>query len=115
MVCLVFFFFDISVHFVRYILLHMLKYVPGIQRVYDEALRMKPRLLAFFPDHFKTEEMCNEVVEKDPNTIWHFPVHLRMQEMFFKAVEKYLYPLKFVSDHLKSHEMCDKVVHMGPY
>ena len=85
----------------RYILLHMLKYIPGVQGVYDEAVRKEPRSLAFVPDCFKKDEMCNKVVEKHPNTLWHVSVHLRTEEMCIKVVEKYLYPLKFVSDHLR--------------
>ena len=57
-----------------YILLHVLKYVPGTQRVCDEAVRRKPRALAFVIDLFKTEEMCNEAVEKDPCTLRYVPV-----------------------------------------
>ena len=34
----------------------------------------QPRSLAFVPDFFKTEEMCNQAVEKDTNTLWHVPV-----------------------------------------
>ena len=70
-----------------YILLHMLKYVPGIQGVYDEAVRRKPPSLAFVPDCLKTEEMCNETIEKDPYSLRHVPVHLRTQVMCIKAVE----------------------------
>ena len=52
-----------------YILLHMLKYVPGAQGVYDEAVRKEPRSFAFVPDCFKTEEINNNAVEKHPNTL----------------------------------------------
>ena len=48
------------------VLLHMLKYVPGMQEMCHEEVRRKPRSLKFIPDIFKTQEMCNEVVRRKP-------------------------------------------------
>ena len=62
------------------------------------------------PDHFKTEEMCNQTVENNPYRMRFIPVHFRTQEMCIKAIEKYLYPLIFVSDHLKTEKMCNEAV-----
>ena len=44
--------------------------------------------LAYFPDHFKTEEMCKKAVEKDPLLLIEVPGHLKTQEMCNEAVEK---------------------------
>ena len=63
-------------------LLHMLKYVPGVQEAYDEAVahcyrpppeiylvfikakgvNIEPRFLLLVPDRFKTQEMCEKAV-----------------------------------------------------
>ena len=53
----------------RYILLHMLNYIPGVQGLYDEGVCKEPRSFAFVPDCFKTEEINNNAVEKHPNTL----------------------------------------------
>ena len=41
-------------------LLHMLKYIPGVQEKYDEAVPRNPYKLKLVPDHFKTQEMCEK-------------------------------------------------------
>ena len=45
------------IHFFKkafgYILLYILKYIPGIQEEFNKDVRRKPRLLAFIPDHLK--------------------------------------------------------------
>ena len=76
------------------VLLYRLKYVPGVQEAYDEAVvrcykplteiylisikakdvDIEPRFLLLVADHFKTREMCE------------------------KAVKKYLWLLKYVPD-----------------
>ena len=56
------------------------------QEIYNEAVRIEPRSLAFVPDHFKTEEMCNKAVHRD------------------------LYPLDYVPDLFKTLEMCNKAM-----
>ena len=68
------------------VLLYMLKYVPAVQQVHDEAVvcRRSPlpeiylicikakdvdieqRFLPFVPDYFKTREMCDKAVRKYP-------------------------------------------------
>ena len=49
-------------------------------------VKLVPWLICHVPDHFKTEEMCNDAV-------WVDPLHL-----------------KYVPDHFKKQEMCDKAV-----
>ena len=82
------------------VLLYMLKYVPGTQEAYDEAVACRRRpppwiylirikakdvdieshFLSFVPDRFKTREMCE------------------------KAVKKYLWLLKYVPDWFATHQ-----------
>ena len=45
-----------------YILLRMLKYIPWTQEICKEVVHIEPRSLAFVPDYFKSEEMCNQAV-----------------------------------------------------
>ena len=46
------------------VLFYILKYIPGAQEVINEEVRRKPFLLINVPDHLKTQEMCEEAVEK---------------------------------------------------
>ena len=48
------------------VLLCMLKYVPGVQEACNEEVRDDPHSLAFIPDFFKTQGMCNEAVRRKP-------------------------------------------------
>ena len=50
---------------------------------------MEPCSLAYVPDHFKTQEMCNMAVRMEPLL------------------------LKYVADHLKTQEMCLKKGYEG--
>ena len=45
-------------------------------------------LLAYVPDHFKTEEMCNEAVLVDPWLMYDVPDYLKTQEMCNEVVKK---------------------------
>ena len=49
-----------------------------------------PRWLKEIPEHFKTQEMCNETVAQFP------------------------YALRYVPDHLKTQEMCNQAVRNNP-
>ena len=90
------------------VLLHMLKYVPGMQEMCDEVVCRKPHSLELIPDIFKTQEMCDEAIGVDPYALWYVPGHLRMREMFERVVENELWLLKYVPDHLKTENMFDK-------
>ena len=83
----------------------MLKYVPWNWLVYIE-----PRFLKLTPDDLKTQEMCNEAIEKASWLLYDVPVHIRTYEMCNTAVEKCLHPLRFIPDHLKTREMWIKAV-----
>ena len=85
-----------------YILLHMLKYVSGMQEMCDEEVCSDPRFLPFVPDCFKTPGICNEAVHRKPYTPWYVPDHLRTQKMFEGVVENEPWLLKYVPDWLKT-------------
>ena len=48
------------------VLLYILKYIPGAQEMINEEVRRKPFLLMGVPDHFRKQEMCEEVAEASP-------------------------------------------------
>ena len=50
----------------RNIFLRMVKYIPWTREIYNEAVYIEQRSLAFMPDNFKTEEMFINAVEADP-------------------------------------------------
>ena len=39
--------------------LYMLKYVPGVQKAYDEVVRKELHSLEYVPDRIKLQKMCN--------------------------------------------------------
>ena len=45
-----------------------------------EGIRLCPWLIAHVPDHFKTQEMCNEAVEVDPSFLQYVPDWFVSQE-----------------------------------
>ena len=97
------------------VILHMLKYVPGIQGVDDEAVYIGGCPLAYVPDHFKTQGMCIKTVAVDLWQFWNVPDHFKTKKMCERAVEDEPYTLKFVPDHLKTKKMCERAVKKDPY
>ena len=47
------------------------------QEMCIEAVRMKPRSLAYVTDNFKTQEMCNVAVRMDACLLKYVPNHLK--------------------------------------
>ena len=88
----------------------MLKYVPWNWLVY-----IKPRFLKLILDDLKTQEMCNEDIEKAPRLLHDVPLRLRTPGMCLRAVEKCLHPFRFIADHLKTQRMCEKAVEKNRY
>ena len=83
----------------RYVLLHMLEYIPWAKGMRKEAVRRKPYILWRIPDHYKTHEMCEIAVEKDPWALDYVPNHLKTQEKCQKAVEKTSWQLGDIPYH----------------
>ena len=63
-------------------------------------MRIKPYLLRYVPDHFKTEEMCKKAVEQASWQLENVPDQFKTQKMCEKAVEDEPHSLIFVRDHL---------------
>ena len=91
------------------VLLRMLKYVPGVQEAYDEAVarHYSPLIgiyllpmsgLFFITDHFKTQKMYNKEMDMEPRFLPLVAARLKTQEMCEKAVEKYPWLLKHFLD-----------------
>ena len=91
------------------VLLRMLKYVPGVQEAYDEAVgrHYSPLIgiyllpmsgLFFITDHLKTQEMYNKEMDIEPRFLPLVAARLKTQGMCEKAVEKYPWLLKHFLD-----------------
>ena len=74
---------------------------------------MKPCSLAFVPDHFKTQEICNKAVCMEPFLLKYVPDYLKTQEMCEKNV--WLRGLYYVPDHRKTQGVSEKAVTFNPY
>ena len=94
----------------------MVKYVPGAQKAYDEAVAYYFRLLLerclppmssglfFIPDNIKTQKMCERAIEDEPRSLALVPNHLKTQGMCIKAVEACPWLLKYVPDWILTQE-----------
>ena len=112
-------------------LLHMLKYIPGAQEMYEEAVIRNPYKLKFVPDYFKTQKIREKAVRMHsgcekfrtpgelllpmPSIFNFIPDHLKTQEMCEKAVEKSPRGLNDVPDLFQTQEMWNEVICMRPY
>ena len=47
------------------------------QETCNKAVRIKPYLLRYVPDHFKTEEMCKKAVEQASWQLENVPDHFK--------------------------------------
>ena len=96
-----------------YALCYIVKYTPVVGRVVQEKsnkeVRRKPRFLAFVPDIFKTQKMCEKVVGKGSWLLGYIPDHLKKQEMCNEALGVDLSLLKHVRDHFKTQNICKGV------
>ena len=73
-----------------YALCYIVKYTPVVERVvqekFNKEVRKKPRFLAFVPNYFKTQKMCERVIEDDPDTLRFVPDHVKIQGICEKEV-----------------------------
>ena len=60
--------------------------------------KLGPWALSYVPDQYKTQEMCNEAVEKSPEVLEHVPEHLNTQEMWNREVQSSPWMLEHVFD-----------------
>ena len=73
-----------------------------------------PKVLKYIPDHFVTQEMCNEAVQSEPWALRFVPDQYKTQEMCNEAVQSELLMLEFVPDQYKAQEMCNEAVQSEP-
>ena len=89
----------------------LVKYFPEhlkTQEMCDEAVDIEPLSLAYVPDRFKTKEMCNKAVRSEPRSSEFIPDIFKTQEMCNEAVRRKPYALAYVPDHFKTQETCKK-------
>ena len=75
-----------------------------------EAVKDKLCMLLFVPDHFWTQEMCNEIMRIMPNLFHPILNRFKTQSMCKKAVEVDPSFLQLVPDRFKTQEMCDQAI-----
>ena len=67
-----------------------------------------PEWIKEAPEHFKTQEMCNEAVRREACTPWHVPDHFKTQEMCNEAMCDNSAVFFLIPDRFKTQEMCLK-------
>ena len=82
------------------VLLHMLKYVPGVQGVH-ETVSIRPRYLTFVLD---------QAVSRTPWGLKHVSDDLKDKWICEWVIHKNPRMLKYVPDHFETREMCDDAV-----
>ena len=70
-------------------------------------VRIIPNAFHQISDHFKTQEICNKVVEVDPWQLKDVPNHFKTQEMCNKAMRYYPFSLQFVPDWFVTQQQID--------
>ena len=76
----------------------------------DKVVRNKQCMLLFVPDHFWTQQMCNERMHTMPNAFHRILDRFKTQEMCIKAVEVDPSFLQLVPGHFKTQEIYDKAL-----
>ena len=64
----------------------------------DEAVKNKLCMLLFVLDHFKTQEMYNEIMRTMPDAFHRIPDHFKTQAICDQAVKEDSSSLQFVHD-----------------
>ena len=77
---------------------------------FDAVLRCACTLY-YVPDHFKTQEISNEVIW----ALKFIPDHLKTQEMCNKAVGACPWQPEYVPNRFKTQAVCNEVVRLGPW
>ena len=70
----------------------------------NAAVMKDPCALEFVPDHFKTQETCDDVVMEDPCSLEFVPDHFKRQKICDKAVKDESSSLLFVPDWFFSQQ-----------
>ena len=96
---------------------HKLGRVPdhfSTQEVCNETVRINPLSLVYVHDHFKSKEMCDKVVEEGPWLLKHIPGQYKTQEMCDKVAGEDPGLLEHVPDCFKTQQMCNEAVEVDP-
>ena len=64
-------------------------------------------MLLFVPDHFWTQEMCNEIMRTMPDAFHHIPDRFKTQKIRDKALKEDSSSLQFVLDWFVTQEQID--------
>ena len=67
-------------------------------------MRSKLCMALFVPDHFWTQEMCNEIMRTMPDAFHHIPDRFKTQKMYDQAVKEDSSSLQFVPDWFVTRE-----------
>ena len=78
--------------------LHPFRFTPDYLK---KAVEKNPYQLGDFPDHLKTQEMCERAAEDEPKTLEYVPDHFKAEEMCKEVVRREPYALPYVPDHFK--------------
>ena len=70
-------------------------------------MHARPAEFFLIPNHFKTQEVCINAIEKEPWQPKNVPDCLKTQEMCDKAVRDYLLSLRLVPDWLVKQQQID--------
>ena len=70
--------------------------------------------MAYVPDHFKTEKMCNDAAEKDPYRLGDILAYYRTAGVCKNIVEPCPDALMHVPDGLKTARMCEGAIEADP-
>jgi hypothetical protein len=91
---------------------NMLEHVPKSlrsQAVYEAFIKQNPHMFEIVPNHFKTEDMCLEVVQKNGCLIRHVPEKLKTSDVCSAAFKEYPYAFQHFPESMKTVEMCWQV------
>ena len=78
-----------------------------IQR--SETIEMDYSWFKDIPEHFKTQEMCDRVVEIGLTWVFDFvPEQFRTRALCVKAVERNIRYFDTIQDKFKTQEMCER-------
>ena len=84
------------------------------QEMCNETVAQFSYALRYVPDHLKTQEMCEEAERNNPAVFFLVPDHFKIEEMCKKALEVDPWQLSDIPDYLKKQKMCDKAVKDDP-
>ena len=80
------------------------------QEMCNETVAQFSYPLRYVPDHLKTQEMCSQAVLNNPAVFFLVLGHPKTKELCIKSLEEEPWQLKYVPDNFITQKMCDKAV-----